>query len=360
MIAQERRCIRVELGDERSYDVAIGSGVVDELAAIDARTVVVLYDFAVEALAQRVIAAFGTRVARARGLVGGEEIKTWAMAGELFDWLAEAHLDRDAVLIAIGGGTVTDLAGFVAATYLRGLRWCAVPTTLLAAVDAAVGGKTAINLDAGKNLVGVFHHPAFVAIDPVAFATLDPRDVAAGVGEALKTALVADAELFAFLEANMARALAADPDVLAVTVAHCVAAKARVVAGDERERDDSGAGGRAILNFGHTVGHALEKTCGYGALRHGEAIVLGMRAALALSRERGLPPAVASRIDALVRAIPAPQPLAAPEAIIAATASDKKRKAGKVRFILIRDVADPYIVDDVTEASVRAALTALA
>ena len=360
MIAQERRCIRVELGDERSYDVAIGSGVVDELAAIDARTVVVLYDFAVEALAQRVIAAFGTRVARARGLVGGEEIKTWAMAGELFDWLADAHLDRDAVLIAIGGGTVTDLAGFVAATYLRGLRWCAVPTTLLAAVDAAVGGKTAINLDAGKNLVGVFHHPAFVAIDPVAFATLDPRDVAAGVGEALKTALVADAELFAFLEANMARALAADPDVLAVTVAHCVAAKARVVAGDERERDDSGAGGRAILNFGHTVGHALEKTCGYGALRHGEAVVLGMRAALALSRERGLPAALADRIAAQVNAIPVPPTQASHDAIVAATASDKKRKAGKVRFILIRGIADPYLVDDVNEASVRAALADIA
>jgi 3-dehydroquinate synthase len=360
VIAQERRCIRVELGDERSYDVAIGSGVVDELAAIDARTVVVLYDFAVEALAHQVIAAFGQRVARARGLAGGEEIKTWAMAGELFDWLADAHLDRDAVLIAIGGGTVTDLAGFVAATYLRGLRWCAVPTTLLAAVDAAVGGKTAINLDAGKNLVGVFHHPSFVAIDPVAFATLDPRDVAAGVGEALKTALVADAELFAYLEANMARALAADPDVLAVTVAHCVAAKARVVAGDERERDDSGAGGRAILNFGHTVGHALEKTCGYGALRHGEAVVLGMRAALALSRERGLPAALADRIAAQVNAIPVPRTRASHDAIVAATASDKKRKAGKVRFILLRGIAEPYLVDDVNEASVRAALAVLA
>lgn len=360
MIAGERQRIRVELGDERSYDVVIGREATGELTAVDARAVVVLYDTAVEPLARAVIAAFGSRVAAARGLVGGEEVKTLAVAGELFDWLAEAHVDRDAVLIAIGGGTVTDLGGFVAAAYLRGLRWCAVPTTLLAAVDAAVGGKTAINLDAGKNLVGAFHHPSLVAIDPAAFATLDARDIAAGLGESLKTALVADAELFAFFEREMDRALAADPDVLATIVAHCVAAKARVVAGDERERDDSGAGGRAILNFGHTVGHALEQTCGYGALRHGEAIVLGMRAALALSRERGLPAPVADRIDALVGAIPAPHPDAAPEAIIAATASDKKRKAGKLRFILIRDVAQPYIVDDVTEASVRAALTAIA
>ncbi len=360
MIAGERRRIRVELGDERSYDVAIGPDALGELTALDARTVVVLYDVAVEALAQRVIAAFGARVALTRSLVGGEAVKSWSLAGELYDWLAAAHIDRDAVLIVIGGGTVTDLGGFIAATFLRGLRWCAVPTTLLAAVDAAVGGKTAINLGAGKNLVGVFHHPAFVAIDPAAFATLDPRDVAAGVGEALKTALVADPELFVFLEREMARALAADPEVLAITVAHCVAAKARVVAGDERERDDSGAGGRAILNFGHTVGHALEKTCGYGALRHGEAVVLGMRAALALSRERGLAPALADRIDALVNTIPTPHPPAAQDAVIAATASDKKRKAGKVRFILIRDIAQPYIVDDVGEASVRAALKALA
>jgi 3-dehydroquinate synthase len=158
----------------------------------------------------------------------------------------------------------------------------------------------------------------------------------------------------------MTRALAADPDVLAVTVARCVAAKARVVAGDERERDEAGAGGRAILNFGHTVGHALEKTCGYGLLRHGEAIALGMRAALALSRERGLAPALADRIASVVNAIPAPHPDAPHDAVIAATASDKKRKAGKVRFILIRDIADPYIVDDVSEASVRSALTAIA
>ena len=360
MIAGGRQRVRVELGDERSYDVVIGTDAVDELTALDARAVVVLYDVAVEPLARRVIAAFGERVLAVRGLIGGEDVKTWAVAGELYDWLAAAHLDRDAVVIAIGGGTVTDLGGFLAATYLRGLRWCAVPTTLLAAVDAAVGGKTAINLGAGKNLVGVFHHPSLVAIEPAAFATLDPRDVAAGVGEALKTGLVADPELFVFLEREMSRALAADPDVLTTVVTHCVVAKARVVAGDERERDDSGAGGRAILNFGHTVGHALEKTCGYGALRHGEAVVLGMRAALALSRERGLAAPIADRIEAAVNAIPTPNPAAAADAVIAATASDKKRKAGRVRFILIRDIADPYIVDDVNEASVRSALAAIA
>ena len=354
MIAGDSLRVRVDLGDERSYDVVIGPDVDGAIRSLNVKTAVVLYDLAVESLAHRVIDALGDRVVLSRGLVGGEDIKTWAVAGELFDWLAEARIDRDATLIAIGGGTVTDLGGYVASTFLRGIAWCAVPTTLLAAVDAAVGGKTGINLAAGKNLVGAFWHPALVAIDPAAFTTLDPRDVAAGVGEAVKTAIVADPELFDYLEREMPRALAADPEVLAKTVAHCVAAKARVVAGDERERNDGGNGGRAILNFGHTVGHALEKTCGYGALRHGEAVVLGMRAALALSRERGA--ADAGRMEKLVNAIPTPHPSASAESVIAATASDKKRKAGRVRFILARSIGDPYIVDDVTEPSLRAAL----
>jgi len=364
VIAGVERRVRVELGEERSYDVVIGPDAVGALAAFfaatDARAVAVLYDRAVEPLARRAIGALGERVVLERGVPGGEAIKTWSQAGELYDWLAGARLDRDAVLLAVGGGSVTDLGGFVAATYLRGLRWCAVPTTLLAAVDAAVGGKTAINLAAGKNLVGAFHQPSLVAIDPGSFATLDPRDVAAGVGEVLKTALVADAELFALLERDLGRALAADRDVLTAAVAHCVVAKARVVGGDERERDERAGGGRAILNFGHTVGHALEQSCGYGALRHGEAVVLGMRVALALSRERGLPDALADRIEGCLRAIPTPHPPTSADAIVAATASDKKRKAGRVRFILLRALAQPYLADDVDEAALRRALTVLA
>jgi len=350
--------VRVDLGDARSYDVAIGGDVVAAVAELPARAIAVLYDTKVEALAARTIAALGERVVAVRGVEGGEDIKTLANAAALYDWLAAAHLDRDALLVAIGGGTVTDLGGYVAATFLRGIAWAAVPTTLLAAVDASVGGKTGVNIGAGKNLVGAFHHPVLVAIDPAVFATLDPRDLAAGMGEALKTALVADPALFTLLEREMPRALAADPAVLATIVAHCVAAKARVVAGDERERDDRG--GRAILNFGHTVGHALEKTCGYGTLRHGEAVTLGMRAAIALSRERGLDAATADRIDRLIRAIPTPPVAPASDDVIAATASDKKRKAGRVRFIVIGDIAAPAIVDDVDERSLRRALTTIA
>jgi 3-dehydroquinate synthase len=358
MIARGASRVRVELGDARSYDVAIGADVVAAVSDLAARSVAVLYDRNVETLARRIIGAFGERVVAERSVEGGEAIKSTANAAALYDWLAAAHLDRDALLVAIGGGTVTDLGGYVAATFLRGIAWCAVPTTLLAAVDASVGGKTGVNIDAGKNLVGAFHHPALVAIDPTVFATLEARDVAAGLGEALKTGLVADPELFAFLEREMPRALDADPDVLTTVVARCVAAKARIVAGDERERDPSG--GRAVLNFGHTVGHALEKTCGYGALRHGEAVTLGMRAALALSRERGLDPALADRIDRAIRAIPTPPVSPAHDDLIAATASDKKRKAGRVRFIILEALASPTIVDDVGEASLRRALATIA
>jgi 3-dehydroquinate synthase len=358
VIAHDARTVRVELGADRSYDVVIGGDVVGAVAALPARTVAVLYDRNVEALAARTIAALGERVVAVRDVEGGEAVKTLAQAAALYDWLAAAGLDRDALLVAIGGGTVTDLGGYVASTFLRGIRWCAVPTTLLAAVDASVGGKTGVNIAAGKNLVGAFHHPALVAIDPASFATLDPRDLAAGLGEALKTALVADPELFALLERAHDAALAADPATLATVVERCAIAKARVVAGDERERDDTG--GRAILNFGHTFGHALEKTCGYGTLRHGEAVTLGMRAALVLSRERGLDAQLADRIDRLLRAIPTPPIAPSHDDVIAATASDKKRKAGRVRFIVIGGIAAPAIVDDVSEASLRRALAAIA
>jgi len=354
MIGAEHR-VRVDVGDARSYDVVIGGDAVAAVRALGARTYALVYDRAVAPLARRIREALGERVVVAYELGAGEDIKTVAVAEELWDLLAEARVDRDTVLIAVGGGTVTDLGGFVAATYARGIRWCAIPTTLLAAVDAAVGGKTAINLNAGKNLVGVFHHPAFVAIDPAMFATLDPRDLAAGLAEAVKTGLVADPELFAYLERELPQALAADPDVLAHVVARCVAAKAKIVGEDEYDRTDV----RAVLNFGHTVGHALENTCGYGALRHGEAIALGMRAAVALSRTRGLAPAVADRVDAVVRSVPAPLPEFDEDDVIAATASDKKRKDGKVRFIVLRDIGVPAIVDDVTESDLRRALAAV-
>ncbi len=354
MSGSEQR-LRVDLGDARSYDVVIGGDPIAAVKALGARTYAVLYDAAMAPLAHRIIDALGNRVHATYEVTGGEEIKTVGVAEELWDVLAAAQIDRDAVLIAIGGGTVTDLGGFVAATYARGIRWAAIPTTLLAAVDAAVGGKTAINLNAGKNLVGVVHHPAFVAIDPAMFATLHPRDLAAGLAEAVKTALVADPELFAYLERELPRALAAEPEVLAHIVAACVAAKAAIVAQDEYDRTDI----RAVLNFGHTVGHALENTCGYGALRHGEAVALGMRAAVAISRTRGLAPAVADRVAALVRALPAELPDFDEDDVMAATASDKKRKDGKVRFIVLREIGTTGIVDDVTEPELRLALSAM-
>lgn len=356
MISNEARRVRVDLGDERSYDVVIGADVIAPIVAMKASSFVVLYDENVVALGMSVIAALGDRVAISRAMIGGEEIKSLRVAGEIYDWLAAAKIDRDAIIVAVGGGTLTDLCGFVAATFGRGMRWVAVPTTLLAAVDAAVGGKTGVNIDAGKNLVGAIHHPSLVVIDPAAFATLDPRDLAAGLAETVKTAIIADAELFALLEREMPRALAADPGILATAVAHCVIAKARIVAGDEHDLKDI----RAVLNFGHTIGHALEKTQGFGNLRHGEAVALGMRPALALSRERGLKAEMADRMEALVRAVPTPPTRIDVDAVLRATGSDKKRKGGRVRYILVRDLADTYIVDDASETSLREALKTIA
>ena len=356
MISSGTRSVRVDLGDERSYDVVIGADVIAPIAAMKTSAFVVIYDENVTPLGKRAIAELGERVAISRAMVAGEDIKSLAVAGELYDWLAEARIDRDAVIVAIGGGTLTDLCGFVAATFGRGMRWVAIPTTLLAAVDAAVGGKTAVNIPAGKNLVGAIHHPALVAIDPASFATLDPRDLAAGLAETVKTAIIGDAELFELLEREMPRALAADPEILAVAVAHCVETKARIVVGDEHDLKDI----RAVLNFGHTIGHALEKTCGYGTLRHGEAIALGMRPVLALSRERGLAPAMADRMDALVRMVPTPPTTIDADAVLRATGSDKKRRAGRVRYILVSDLAATYIIDDASDASLRTALQTIA
>jgi 3-dehydroquinate synthase len=174
MTASAQQRIRVELG-ERSYDVVIGGDPIAAVAELGARTYVVIFDRAVEPLAQRIIASLGERIIATYGMPGGEDIKSLDVVEEVWNILAAARADRDTVLVAVGGGTVSDLVGFVAATYARGIRWCAIPTTLLAAVDAAVGGKTGINLEAGKNLVGAFYHPSFVAIDPAAFASLDGR-----------------------------------------------------------------------------------------------------------------------------------------------------------------------------------------
>jgi 3-dehydroquinate synthetase len=272
----------------------------------------------------------------------------------LYRALVEARVDRRGLIVGVGGGTISDALGFAAATFQRGVPYVAVPTTLLAAVDAAIGGKTAINLPSGKNLVGTVTQPAHVAIAPSALDGLDERDRLSGYGEMLKYGLALDAALYRNLRENE-RAIIADPANALGEIARCVELKAQIVAADEEDR----AGTRAVLNFGHTVGHAIEKVAGYGALRHGEAVIVGMRAALAISAACGtLDEATRADADAHLAALPVPdswRDLDA-NAIVAATHRDKKRHAGGTQYVLIDAIGSAHLHDGVRDDDVRAAL----
>ncbi len=264
----------------------------------------------------------------------GEQTKSLAELGRILDFLAEHRLDRSSVLVAVGGGVIGDLAGFAAASYLRGIDFIQVPTTLLAMVDSSVGGKTGINLKAGKNLVGAFHQPQAVYIGTDLLKTLPPREFAAGMAEVIKYGLLADAELLTQLEANP---LTVDSPALAGVVRRCCEIKAGIVAADERETAKDG--GRALLNLGHTFGHAIEQVTGYGTYLHGEAVAVGLCAAARLSRKLGyIGDAEVARVDAVVAAHGLPVKLrqALPlEPLLAAMSRDKKVRAGVLRFVVM-------------------------
>jgi 3-dehydroquinate synthase len=258
------------------------------------------------------------------------------------------------VVIALGGGVIGDLAGFVAATYLRGIAFVQVPTTLLAMVDSSVGGKTGVNLPEGKNLVGAFHQPKLVVADLDTLATLPAREFSAGMAEVIKAGLLGDAELFARLE--RAPLKVASADLLAV-IRGCCALKARVVEADEFER--AGDGGRALLNLGHTFGHAIEQVTGYGAYLHGEAIGIGLAAAARLSEKLGfIGAAEVARVEKAVEAHGLPIRLRTPlplEALMAAMARDKKVRAGRLRFVVLKSIGVAITRDQVDAALAEAA-----
>ncbi len=281
----------------------------------------------------------------------GEQTKSLAHLSAVYDAALGWGIDRSTPVIALGGGVVGDLAGFAAATLLRGVPLVQVPTTLIAQVDSAIGGKTGINHDAGKNLVGAFHQPKLVWSDPGALATLPEREWASGTAEVVKHALIADPTLFERLEHDMPRFAQREASVVHDVVRAAVQVKAAVVSKDEKEN-----GLRAILNFGHTFGHALEKATGYGVLTHGEAVAIGMRAALYLSR-RFSPALDAVRAERLVRTIATPAipvDLALAE-LVEAMRSDKKASAGRLRFVLLRRIGEAYVTDEVAPADVDAA-----
>jgi 3-dehydroquinate synthase len=268
--------------------------------------------------------------------------------------LVKSRADRGSVLIAVGGGVIGDVAGFVAASYLRGVALVHVPTTVVAQVDSSIGGKTGVNLLEGKNLVGAFYPPRLVLSDPEALRTLPEREFRGGLAEIIKHAVIADAEMFAYLEKNIEKVERRDRLALDYLIPRNVAIKARVVGRDERE-----AGLREILNFGHTFAHALESVTRYKRYQHGEAVAWGMMAAALLGHEIGVTRADdVSRIVSLVRRIGPlpPWPRVAPGVLVAAMRSDKKARAGKLRFVLTPCIGKAASYDGVPLAAVERVL----
>ncbi len=278
-------------------------------------------------------------------LPDGEQYKTLEYVNRIFDALLAGRFARDATLVALGGGVVGDMAGFAAACYQRGVSFIQVPTTLLAQVDSSVGGKTGVNHPLGKNMIGAFHQPRCVIIDTETLDTLDDRQLRAGVAEVIKYGLLRDAPFFAWLEEHMAALLARDREVLAQAIERSCRNKAEIVAADERER-----GQRALLNLGHTFGHAIETGLGYGTWLHGEAVAAGLCMAAELSRRLGwLSETEQHRIVALVEraGLPVRPPAALPpQRFLELIAVDKKVRAGRLRLVLLRRIGEAVLTAD--------------
>jgi 3-dehydroquinate synthase len=358
------RTVNVPLG-ERRYPIHIGKdllskvgklcaglGLKDRCAIITDRHVAPLYGNLV--LASLRTAGFE---AMAVAVPPGETSKSLKVVQRCYDQLARHRLERKSFIVALGGGVIGDLAGFVAATYLRGIPFVQAPTTLLAQVDSSVGGKVGVNLKAGKNLVGAFYQPRLVLCDLATLGTLPIRELRSGLAEVIKYGIIDDAALFARLERDLPRLLRRDPEALAEVIARCCEIKAEVVCQDEHE-----TGRRAILNFGHTIGHAIEAISGYGTYLHGEAIAIGQVAAAKLSaRLTGLPSADAARIEKLFRraGLPTRLRLSAPQRkrLLRAMMLDKKVSGGEVKFVLARALGKVESGHKVAPDLIFAALT---
>jgi 3-dehydroquinate synthase len=286
----------------------------------------------------------------------GERYKKMATVEALAEQLVKSGAERDAVLIALGGGVVGDVTGFLASIYLRGVEVVQIPTTVLAQVDASIGGKTGVNLQAGKNLVGTFHHPRAVLIDPAVLSTLPEREFCAGIYESLKCGVIGHPELFRRLEKLDIKTLRRDSQVLEWVIAESVHLKAEVVSADEREH-----GLRRVLNFGHTVGHALEAETGYRQFLHGEAVAWGMVAASQIAESVNcLHSDIAQRIsDAILSTGPLPKVQVSSRAILRRLQSDKKTRNGVVHFVLPTEIGKVQVVNDVPERVVIEAVDEL-
>ncbi|MEM6392062.1 MAG: 3-dehydroquinate synthase [Planctomycetota bacterium] len=348
-------------GDGRGYDVVVELGVLERLGSVVAEVArhgkaAVIVDEGVEADWGRPVAkalqgaGFETEVAV---MPVSEKKKTLGTVRNLYEVLLEAQLERGSPVVAVGGGITGDVAGFVAATYLRGVPFVNVPTSLLAMVDASVGGKTGVNVPQGKNLIGAFWQPRAVVIDPNVLETLPDRQLRCGLAECVKHGVLGDEELFTWIEEKAEAILAKEPMTLAELIERNVRIKAAVVEADERE-----AGVRAHLNLGHTFGHAIEATNRYSGLMHGEAVSVGMIAAAKLAVARRLcSPEVEQRIGVLLErlGLPTVVELAPIDFLMRAMRLDKKVKDGKVRLVLPTRIGEVVVVDDATESEVEAA-----
>lgn len=346
--------LQVDLGN-RSYPIAIGQALLSEptlisqhvagkrAAVVTNTTVAPLYlDMVVRTLTNA-----GKQVTTIV-LPDGEEEKNWASLMRVFDVLLAEKCDRKTTLVALGGGVIGDLTGFAAATYMRGVPFIQVPTTLLAQVDSSVGGKTGINHPLGKNMIGAFYQPQAVIADTSTLNTLPPRELSAGLAEVIKHGAIIDAPFFNWIEANIAKLIAKDAEALAHAIRRSCEIKADVVRQDERE-----GGLRAILNFGHTFGHAIEAGMGYGKWLHGEAVGCGMVMAADLSHRLGFIDALTrNRMVALVKAagLPVVAPDLGTERWLELMEVDKKNEGGQIKFILLKPLGTPVIMPVPQEA----------
>ena len=356
------KTLHVALG-ERSYPIHIGSGLLSRpeliLPHIKQKKVVVVTNETVAPLYLERLSAtlsFAGIAVLPVVLPDGEQFKTWETLNQIFDALLSERCERNTMLIALGGGVVGDIGGFAAACYQRGMPFIQIPTTLLAQVDSSVGGKTAINHPLGKNMIGAFYQPRLVLADISTLDTLPDRELKAGLAEVIKYGLIRDPEFFSWLEGNMPRLLARDREALIYAVHRSCQNKADVVAADERE-----TGERALLNLGHTFGHAIETGMGYGVWLHGEAVSAGSLIAAELSMHLGwLTADDCARIERIFKAadLPVRGPALGAARYIELMRHDKKVQDGKMRLVLLKSIGQGVISDIATEAQMAEAIQA--
>lgn len=356
------KTVRVELG-ERSYPVYVGDRLLGRSDLfephINGRQIMVVTNDRVAPLYLTKTVS-GIDKARIESVVlpDGEEHKNLTVLNCIFDALLERRCGRDTTIVALGGGVVGDMAGFAAACYQRGVPFLQVPTTLLAQVDSSVGGKTGVNHALGKNMIGAFHQPACVVADIDTLATLDERELRAGLAEVIKYGLIGDSEFFEWLEGHVDALLGRDPESLTHAICRSCENKAKLVSADERE-----AGSRALLNLGHTFGHAIETGLGYGTWLHGEAVAAGMCQAADLSARLGyLDRDAVARIEKLLSGVglPVRAPLELePERMLELMSVDKKIRNASMRLVLLRAIGDAFITDSIDSDDLNATLTAI-